>query len=610
MDLLMKTLTEQSEPGFDLILKDHEPTRKINACRLLRKLSRYRQLRQIPVVVMSSQDDRDTVVKCLHLGAADYLVKPLRHNELRNLWTRVWWRRIVNTYRSQDAPFLSQGSLASNPVPELREHGYPSPPPTLSASEETKCDEDEPTSKEGSAPVGEGSGKGTDGEAGSGGDAGSGGSGANVSRVPPYILEDGNGNSGSKNCITGHGSATKNGGSGGNMGSNGNGSNGNGGSNGNRNGASTTHALEGPSSNALRGTAQGGTREFVGRHAAKAATAADDMSPYSGETNIKIGQSSKRSHGGHQLLKESNKKAASAGVDENKPFHAAADEPKTAPPNRKVSGSLERSGRTEARDKVERYSNGGVWQSARAEVKSGTASGGLHIPSRGAETVSEDTQMRVTGTSSGRPGTSPQRASGLGPGSRNSFGKAHASQSGTACGSYPGQVTDSGLELPHLNPQMWPTPYPAAHMQQMPPGMQHPFASWNPSQFDMIHGSGYHPYHALFMRQAQNGSTHPALQEQRQSPGHPAWIPGFDSQGTRVRCPCADDLPLCVTLCFACFAIYHHLPKLYLSYLQGHSAMYGSRGGPRSGYPGGYDQSVGAGFYASHGMVRAPWIVS
>ena len=33
------------------------------------------------------------VVKCLKLGAADYLVKPLRTNELLNLWTHMWRRR-------------------------------------------------------------------------------------------------------------------------------------------------------------------------------------------------------------------------------------------------------------------------------------------------------------------------------------------------------------------------------------------------------------------------------------------------------------------------------------------------------------------------------------
>ena len=37
------------------------------------------------------------MVSCLQLGAADYMLKPLRHNELRNLWARVyWWRRVCS----------------------------------------------------------------------------------------------------------------------------------------------------------------------------------------------------------------------------------------------------------------------------------------------------------------------------------------------------------------------------------------------------------------------------------------------------------------------------------------------------------------------------------
>ncbi|KAK8471297.1 hypothetical protein PHAVU_003G188400 [Phaseolus vulgaris] len=43
--------------------------------------------------VMSAQDEISVVVKCLRLGAADYLVKPLRTNELLNLWTHMWRRR-------------------------------------------------------------------------------------------------------------------------------------------------------------------------------------------------------------------------------------------------------------------------------------------------------------------------------------------------------------------------------------------------------------------------------------------------------------------------------------------------------------------------------------
>lgn len=42
---------------------------------------------------MSAQDEVSIVVKCLRHGAADYLVKPLRTNELLNLWTHMWRRR-------------------------------------------------------------------------------------------------------------------------------------------------------------------------------------------------------------------------------------------------------------------------------------------------------------------------------------------------------------------------------------------------------------------------------------------------------------------------------------------------------------------------------------
>lgn len=42
---------------------------------------------------MSAQDEVSVVVKCLRLGAADYLMKPLRTNELLNIWTHMWRRR-------------------------------------------------------------------------------------------------------------------------------------------------------------------------------------------------------------------------------------------------------------------------------------------------------------------------------------------------------------------------------------------------------------------------------------------------------------------------------------------------------------------------------------
>lgn len=41
---------------------------------------------------MSSHDSMGLVFKCLSKGAVDFLVKPIRKNELKNLWQHVWRR--------------------------------------------------------------------------------------------------------------------------------------------------------------------------------------------------------------------------------------------------------------------------------------------------------------------------------------------------------------------------------------------------------------------------------------------------------------------------------------------------------------------------------------
>ena len=44
------------------------------------------------VAVMSSHDSMGLVFKCLSKGAVDFLVKPIRKNELKILWQHVWRR--------------------------------------------------------------------------------------------------------------------------------------------------------------------------------------------------------------------------------------------------------------------------------------------------------------------------------------------------------------------------------------------------------------------------------------------------------------------------------------------------------------------------------------
>lgn len=77
---------------IDLILADVDLP-KSKGFKMLKYITRSTCLQRIPIVMMSAQDEVAVVMKCLKLGAADYLVKPLRINELLNLWMHMWRRR-------------------------------------------------------------------------------------------------------------------------------------------------------------------------------------------------------------------------------------------------------------------------------------------------------------------------------------------------------------------------------------------------------------------------------------------------------------------------------------------------------------------------------------
>ncbi|GLU02443.1 hypothetical protein SLE2022_196930 [Rubroshorea leprosula] len=59
---------------------------------LLSKIMSHKSVKNIPVIMMSSHDSMGLVFKCLSKGAVDFLVKPIRKNELKNLWQHVWRR--------------------------------------------------------------------------------------------------------------------------------------------------------------------------------------------------------------------------------------------------------------------------------------------------------------------------------------------------------------------------------------------------------------------------------------------------------------------------------------------------------------------------------------
>ncbi|KAF8379819.1 hypothetical protein HHK36_029268 [Tetracentron sinense] len=78
--------------SFDLILTEMELP-SISGFALLTLMMEHEICKSIPVIMMSSHDSISMVFKCMSRGAADFLIKPVRRNELRNLWQHVWRRQ-------------------------------------------------------------------------------------------------------------------------------------------------------------------------------------------------------------------------------------------------------------------------------------------------------------------------------------------------------------------------------------------------------------------------------------------------------------------------------------------------------------------------------------
>lgn len=81
--------------NIDLILTEVDLP-SISGFALLTLIMEHEICKKIPIIMMSAQDSVSTVYKCMLRGAADYLVKPIRRNELRNLWQHVWRKQSSN----------------------------------------------------------------------------------------------------------------------------------------------------------------------------------------------------------------------------------------------------------------------------------------------------------------------------------------------------------------------------------------------------------------------------------------------------------------------------------------------------------------------------------
>ncbi|KAJ3672284.1 hypothetical protein LUZ60_007005 [Juncus effusus] len=74
----------ESEPSFNMIITDYCMP-EMNGYELLRRIKESRELREIPVVIMSSEYVPNRISRCLEEGAQDFLIKPVRPSDVSRL---------------------------------------------------------------------------------------------------------------------------------------------------------------------------------------------------------------------------------------------------------------------------------------------------------------------------------------------------------------------------------------------------------------------------------------------------------------------------------------------------------------------------------------------
>ena len=63
------------DPDVNMILMDINMP-KIDGVTALREIKKIEGIKDIPVIMCTSEAEKETVVQCIRLGAADYVVKP------------------------------------------------------------------------------------------------------------------------------------------------------------------------------------------------------------------------------------------------------------------------------------------------------------------------------------------------------------------------------------------------------------------------------------------------------------------------------------------------------------------------------------------------------
>ncbi len=112
-------LEKVSQTDYDLILLDFMMP-ELNGFEVLSRLKSDDKLRHVPVIMISANDEIEQVIRCIEIGAEDYLPKPLNSTLLR---ARITSTLEKKQFRDREREYLRQVELLSEKMTKELEMG-------------------------------------------------------------------------------------------------------------------------------------------------------------------------------------------------------------------------------------------------------------------------------------------------------------------------------------------------------------------------------------------------------------------------------------------------------------------------------------------------------
>ncbi|ERN18382.1 hypothetical protein AMTRI_Chr10g229700 [Amborella trichopoda] len=94
---------------------------------LLKKIKESSTFREVPVVVMSSENILARIDRCLEEGAEDFIVKPVKLSDVKRLREYVERKREKNNHNHTSNKRKPDHSLSLSPPPSTRSRTLPNP---------------------------------------------------------------------------------------------------------------------------------------------------------------------------------------------------------------------------------------------------------------------------------------------------------------------------------------------------------------------------------------------------------------------------------------------------------------------------------------------------